>query len=217
MNNMVDHKYYVDLHVHTRRYSPCAELLDPAMLISRLRNSRLSGIVLTEHDIMWSKEEIQELNSKLEGKKFYRGIEVSSLFGHFVVIGLDDLDGIEPGISIDGLIQSSRKNRAALILVHQHLSNYAVRSPVKPQAIPDEIDAIEVASTITFGKNQLEAERIAKSRGWKPVAGSDAHCIDSVGHACTAFPTLPSDEKALARAICMGLGTPIRMDENVES
>jgi hypothetical protein len=77
-------------------------------------------------------------------------------------------------------------------------------------SIPDGIDAIEVASTITSGGKQQEAERIAKRKGWARVAGSDAHCIDNVGQTYTAFPELPPDEKALANAIRTGMGVPIR-------
>ena len=216
MHNLDADKCYIDLHVHTQRYSPCAELLDPVLLLDRLQNSKLSGIVITEHDKLWSKDEIRELNANLRGKRFYRGVEVSSLLGHFVAIGLESLDGIEPGISIEELTRSTRKKGAVLILVHHHLSNYAVKSPLKAQILPDAIDAIEVASTVTLGENQQEAERIAKSRGWIPVAGSDAHCIESVGRTCTVFPALPANEKELARAICLGLGIPIRMDAGIE-
>ena len=217
MFNLADCKYYVDLHVHTRRYSPCAELLDPELLVNRLRYSRLDGIVVTEHDNLWSREEIRELNAGLRGKRFYRGVEVSSSLGHFVVIGLDDLDGIEPGVSIDRLVQGARKSRAAVILVHNHLSNYTADSHFNVQSIPYGIDAIEVASTITFGANQLKAESLAKDKGWSQVAGSDAHCIDRVGHTFTAFPELPADEKTLAKAICMGMGVPLRADDSVGS
>ena len=210
MGNTANHKYNVDLHVHTWRYSPCAELLDPQLLINRARECKLHGVVITEHDVLWSKEEIERLYDGLNGIKIYRGVEISTLSGHFVVIGLDDLDGIKPGISPEELFQKAKKNGAAIILAHHHLLYHNSRCPVNVLSIPDGIDAIEVASTITSGGKQQEAERIAKRKGWARVAGSDAHCIDNVGQTYTAFPELPPDEKALANAIRTGMGVPIR-------
>jgi len=217
MVNISDYKYNVDLHVHTRRYSPCAELLDPALIINRIQNCELHGVVITEHDVQWSKKEIREINGGLEGIKIYRGVEVSSADGHFVVIGLDKLDGLGPGISVAGLIQHARKRGAALILVHHHMINHATSLPLDVLSMPDGVNAIEVASTITFGTKQREAECIAKRKGWNHVAGSDAHCIDSVGQTYTAFLELPPDEKALARAICTGAGIPIRAKDSGKS
>ena len=77
----------IDLHVHTRRYSPCAEALDPDHLPERLESLGLDGLVITEHDHLWSTEDIEYLNRRMRHGRIYRGVEVSSRNGHFIVIG----------------------------------------------------------------------------------------------------------------------------------
>lgn len=202
----------VDLHVHTKRYSPCAESLNPDYLVAQACKQGLDGLVITEHDRLWSLEDMNELQARTTDVKFYRGVEVSSASGHFVVIGLESLDGITPGISIEALIGIAKPQGAAVILVHHHLVYSNIASPRTINNMPQEIDAIEVASSITSGRNQSDAEKIAHQRGWTAVAGSDAHCLDRVGVAFTQFESLPRDERQLARAIQAGACSAGRND-----
>lgn len=210
MHDLSDKQYRVDLHVHTRRYSPCAELLDPDMLGRKMRERKLHGVVITEHDAIWSKQEIRQLSNGFEALRIYRGAEVTTSIGHLVVIGLDDLEGINSGVPFDIVIEKAKRCGAAVILVHHHLVYSNVRIPVDALALPDGIDAIEVASTITIDKKEQEAKRLAKMRGWSQVAGSDAHSIERVGETFTSFKELPADEMRLAEAIREGLGVPMR-------
>ena len=209
MHDVNAKQYHVDLHVHTRRYSPCAELLNPHMLGEWMRGRNLQGVVITEHDTMWSIEEIKELNAGLVGARIYNGVEVSSSNNHFVVIGLENLDGIKPGISAEALIKKANRCDAAVILVHHHMAYPNTKMLLDVHSLPEGIDAIEVASTMTFGQNQQEAIHFAKARGWKPVAGRDAHAIERVGETFTEFRGLPANEKKLAEAIKSGLGVPM--------
>ena len=202
--------FRVDLHVHTKRYSPCAELLNPDKLVMQARKMGLDGVVITEHDRLWDLEDLQQLQVQATDVRFYRGVEVSSASGHFVVIGLNDLDGIWPGISIEDLIHTIKPQKAALILVHHHLIYSNIASPRAVKDMPQEIDAIEVASSITFGQNQKNAVEIAHKRGWTAVAGSDAHSIERLGAAYTNFKHLPENETQLAAAIHCGACTVAR-------
>lgn len=204
--NSRDNKYLVDLHVHTSRYSPCAELLDPEMLDECMRLKGLHGVVITEHDIMWEREEIDELNLQLKGRKLYRGVELSCREGHFVVIGLDEIDNIELYCPVADVVVETQRYGGVIIFAHHHLKCCGNHEPVDPQSLPEGIDAIEVCSTMTSGVHLQDALHFAGIRGWQPVAGSDAHCCEHVGAAATSFATLPANEKELARAIKMGMG-----------
>ncbi len=204
--------FRVDLHVHTKRYSPCAELLNPDKLVVQARKRGLSGIVITEHDHLWSKEDIRELQNQTSDIRFYRGVEISSASGHFVVIGIENLDDIAPGISVEALIQKIKPHNAALILVHHHLVYSSIKFPRAIKDMPCGIDAIEVASSVTYGELQDDAEKIAKSKGWTAVGGSDAHSIGKLGVTFTSFATLPQNEKELAQAIRSGNCLPGRLD-----
>jgi len=194
----------IDLHVHTRRYSPCAEAIDPEQLHRVMDEARLRGLVITEHDQLWPAEELAQINRKLKNGRIYRGVEVSTRNGHFVVIGLDSMDGIRAGIGIEDLVKRSQAQQAAVIWAHPMLNYGNTPDPLPVEKMPPGIHAIEVASGMTNGSNGDKARAIAKRMGWSPVGGSDAHCLSQIGSIATLFPRLPKDEKALARAIKSG-------------
>jgi predicted metal-dependent phosphoesterase TrpH len=194
----------VDLHVHTRRYSPCAEGLDPVRLVDCLAPTRLQGLVITEHDHLWASEDIAALNRSLTYGRIYRGVEVSSRNGHFIVIGLDRLPPPPPGISADDLIDYVRPSDAVVIWAHPYLMYDSTVAALSADRMPQAIDALEVASSITTGKHSRRAQALAIRRGWAAVGGSDAHTIGQVGAAYTLLTELPADEKALALAIRQG-------------
>ena len=137
MNGDAKSRFRVDLHVHTRRYSPCAEALDPEYLGVAMKKAGLDGLVITEHDHLWPAEDIALLNRNLKDKRIYRGVEVSSSNGHFIVIGLDGLDDIRPGISIEKLIPKIHFHEAAIIWAHPHLHYGSIPTPLNGSARTD--------------------------------------------------------------------------------
>ncbi len=197
-------RYHIDLHVHTRRYSACAETLDPGQLPLIMARRGLHGVVLTEHDQLWPAAEIAALNRSLAGRRIYRGVEVSSRHGHFLVIGLDHMDGIRKGMAIEELADRVRAAGAAMVWAHP-LNNYGSTSHcLTLETMPPGIHAVETAGGRTREEAAPQALAFARRMGYTPVAGSDAHVIDQVGSAYTRFARLPKDEKALAAAIMAG-------------
>ncbi len=197
-------RFRVDLHVHTRRYSPCAEALDPEYLGIALEKTGLDGLVITEHDHLWPAEDIALLNRKLKDKRIYRGVEVSSSNGHFIVIGLDGLDGIKPGIGIEQLVPLIHFYEAAIIWAHPCLHYGNIAAPLNDSGMPPGLHAVEVASGVTGGKESLATRAMARRMGWAAVGGSDAHIPAQVGCAYTLLPELPENEKQLAAVIRTG-------------
>ncbi len=197
-------QWCVDLHVHTARYSVCAQSLDPAKLPAAITAMGLDGVVITEHDHLWTTREIAALNRDLSGPRIYRGVEISSRNGHFVVIGLDRLDAIGPGISVQRIVQQAREQGAAVIMAHPLYEYRQMTEPLDFDNMPDGIDAVEVISTVTRGNQVADITAYARRFGYSEVGGSDAHCLDQVGKAFTLFDHLPADEKELAAAICSG-------------
>jgi len=197
-------QWRVDLHVHTRRYSPCAELLNPEQLPNAMVERGLHGVVLCEHDVLWPKDEITALNRDLNGSRIYRGVEVSSCNGHFLVIGMEGLEDLKPGVSVKRILRVARAHDAAGIWAHPQLEYRLLAKPLKPCDAPRGIDAVEVISTTTCGDQSAAARSYARLLGCGMVGGSDAHVLDHVGKAFTVFDHLPGDEKELATAICNG-------------
>ena len=194
-------QWRVDLHVHTRRYSPCAESLDPEMLPETAAAMGLDGVVITEHDHLWPAREIAALNRSSPGPRIYRGVEISTSSGHFVVIGMDHLDGCRPGMSLRHLAREARLQNAAVIWAHPRLNYRQPLHPIDLSHLPDGIDAIEVASTVTVGDQADQVMTMARDFGYSMVGGSDAHALAQVGKVFTRLDRLPADEKELAEAI----------------
>jgi len=209
MDITLNHKYFIDLHVHTNRYSPCAEGLKPELIPGLMKEKNLHGVIITEHDTMWNDADIDQLNNGMKDRRIYNGMEVSSANSHFVVIGMDTGDGFFHGMPVDQILELAGKCKAAVILAHHHRMQ-GKGPPVDILTMPDEINAIEVASTITYGKNEADARMYARMKKWHTVAGSDAHHIDNIGAAFTAFEIMPANEKELADAIRNGAGIPMR-------
>jgi predicted metal-dependent phosphoesterase TrpH len=199
--------FRIDLHVHTKRYSPCAETLDPEELGEEMVRKGLSGLVLSEHDEMWSKEEVRELTGPFsDAIKIYRGVEISSCDGHFVVIGLNDLAGLQPGVSIEKIIAVAQLQNAAVILAHPQRNVKKTCGGAGQVHWPSGINAVEVMSTLTKNENEIVAREIAAKSNWSMVAGSDAHSLANVGATYTVFDQFPENEKELARMIISGRG-----------
>lgn len=200
-SNCTSWKYRIDLHVHTRRFSPCAETLDPEKLLHVMSQRSIHGVVIAEHDQLWPSEDIAALNRRLKHQRIYRGVEVSSKNGHFVVIGAESMNGIYPGIGIKELVKAAHELQAIVIWAHP-LSNYKnLSEPFTLDQIPKELNAVEVASDVTNSDATATVLLFAQKRGWTPVSGSDAHAISQVGTKFTRFAHLPKDEKSLAAAI----------------
>lgn len=193
----------IDLHVHTGRYSQCAEMLDPYLIEDFALRSGVSGVVLTEHDMQWQDEEIELLRASLPRIAIFRGIEVSADGCHLLVIGMDDTGGLMRGANLKEIVRQTAVDEAAVILAHPFRD-------ADPGALPLHlVDAVEIAST-SFTQNESKRARQLAMELRKPaVAASDAHALTRVGWAWTEFPRMPADEAELARLIRDGAGRPI--------
>jgi len=200
---MRDGQSRIDLHVHTARYSYCAELVDPFLLAEQATRSGLAGVVLTEHDNIWNEKEIELLRAGSPEIKIYRGIEVTASTCHLVVIGMTQASVLHKGASVEEIVEQVALQRGAVILAHPFRDSDPALIPVHL------VDAIEVAST-SFSEDEAHMAIALAKRYAKPaVAASDAHALSRVGWAWTEFETLPADEQALAHAIRRGKGRPV--------
>ncbi len=194
--------FRIDLHVHTSRYSQCAEFLEPYRIEEYAHKAGLSGIVLTEHDIFWQDEEIEMLQEALGKLHIFRGIEVSAQDCHLVVIGIDDAAEMYRGASTQNIVEVAHRSNAAVILAHPYRDSCPDRVPV------ELVTAIEVASTSFSADEAKRAIQLAKRFNKPMVASSDAHALSRIGWAWTEFPTMPSNEAELAQLLHAGKGLP---------
>ena len=192
----------VDLHLHTGRYSQCAECLDPYAIEEHAVRAGVDGVLLTEHDMSWQDEEVELLRRRSPRVRIFRGVEVSARGCHLLVVGVDDAGPLLRGARLEQVAAFARSRGAAVVLAHPFRDG-----PLR--GLPLElVDAVEVWSTSFTRDEARRARRLARRLGKPQVAGSDAHAPHQVGFAWTELPTLPANELELAAAIRSGLGKP---------
>lgn len=195
--------FRVDLHIHTGRYSECAECVDPKQIQEHALRAGLAGVVLTEHNVLWQDEELELLRAGSPAIRIYRGVEVTADGCHLVVIGIDDGAPLAHASSLEEVAEAVGCLGAAVILAHPYREGEVNGLPVVL------VDAIEIASTSASAEEGRRAAQLARRFGKPTVAASDAHALARIGWAWTEFDTLPEDERGLARAIRLGLGRAV--------
>ncbi|MBN2626833.1 MAG: hypothetical protein JXA95_09230 [Spirochaetales bacterium] len=196
----------IDLHLHTNRHSPCSRL-SVEELTAMVPFIGMDGIVLTEHNWQWTREEADELQARLGSVKLYRGMEADVREGHFLVIGADYEGLWDRNRTLRDLLDMALPQGGAVIWAHP-----GRLGPI-PENLGDlsefaELAGIEVMSANIQNKLQKGIEGVLKTLKKPPVAGSDSHVAMTLGTYATLFPELPADEKALAAMINAPLGVP---------
>lgn len=176
----------IDHHIHTTQHSPDS-ILEPEELIERAKAAGLDGVVITEHDRLWDKEELADLASKANGLTLLSGAEASTREGHFLVYGLTDLDDCPPGVALADLIRLVKDQGAAIVAAHpfrwdqDFVSIIAKHGPV--------FDALELVSKNVSTEMRVQTESMLERHPEMGATGSsDAHEPMTVGCYFTEFP-----------------------------
>ena len=175
-----------DIHIHTRRYSPCSDI-DPFELIPRALEVGLSGIAIVEHNALWSEEDIELLKreSAAENVCVFAGVEIRSRHGDLLIFGVRDLEGIRPGDSARHILEAVHDNGGAVVVAHP--TRYGMGCD--QLLLGMEFDGIEVMSSNMCADEQDRALALSSCSGIKAIGASDAHALTSVGDYYTVFDT----------------------------
>ncbi len=104
-----------DLHMHTTRHSPDSDM-DPFVMCRQAREIGLDGVVITEHDWLWTEPELAELRrGASESGSSWRASRVSAFEGHFYLAygGGPNLFAAPMGVPRGGVCAARSTPRAA--------------------------------------------------------------------------------------------------------
>ena len=180
----LDRAMKFDIHIHTRRYSPCSDI-DPFELLPRAAEVGLAGIAIVEHNALWREEDIDLLKreSPVEGIRVFSGVEVRSRHGDLLIFGLRDLSGIRPGDSARHILNIVHDRGGAVVVAHP--TRYGMGCD---RLLLDlDFDGMEVMSTNMCADEQGQALALSSCSGIKAIGASDAHTLRSVGDYYTVF------------------------------
>jgi len=215
---------FIDLHTHTTRHSSCS-ILNPERLVDKAVEIGLNGIVITEHNHLWSDEEIAQLQSRVPREKLLilRGQELDTQAGHVLVYGCSRC--LPPDMLLAELRKKVDEMSGAMVIAHPFRWGNLDNMSFDVQAhLLRKFDAVEVFNGNCTFDEVHRAQDVAKRLGLNIVGGSDAHSLDMLGRYSTRFYERIGNEQDLARAIIRGKcapaslesgGLPLTSEENV--
>ena len=195
-----------DLHLHTSRHSPDS-IMAPELMVQQAQQIGLDGVVITEHDWLWTGAELAELRQSAPGVVVLAGIEVSAKQGHFPVYGVNNPFAVAPGIGVAELCNEVHRQGGAVVAAHPYRWNQPFDDILETER-PD-LDGLELMS------NNMDAEirqRAAALNGRLRLAGlgnSDAHRLETLRSCYTEFDRVIGDLSDLVEAIRGRKTTPV--------
>jgi predicted metal-dependent phosphoesterase TrpH len=173
-----------DLHLHTTRHSPDSHM-DPFAMCRRAEAIGLDGVVITEHDWLWTDEELNGLRREHRGLVILAGVEVSAYEGHFLAYGVRNPFAIPKGIGVAELCREVHRQGGAVVAAHP----YRWRQPfdqILAEQRPD-LDGLELMTNNMDEDCRRRAAQINKRLGLCALGSSDAHDENVLGFCYTDF------------------------------
>jgi hypothetical protein len=206
----------IDLHTHTRPRSPCSSL-DPPDLVREATRLGLHGICLTEHQVLWQRDEIAELagGSTL---RILRGNEFTTNQGDILVFGFEE--DVKELLTIEELRGRVMAAGGFMIAAHPFRGfktfgigqlQMTVEQACRRKVF-DFVDAIEIGNGKLSAEENEMAARVAAERGLPGTAGSDAHRQDEVGRWATDFERAVETEQELLEELRAGRFRAVERD-----
>lgn len=203
-----------DLHIHTIHGATDSNLkpLDLARVAKRVG---LDGVMVTEHDRLWTAEQLSSFRQR-HPLFIANGMEVSTELGHILVYGLKKYTG---GIHrADDLRRAVIEAGGYMIAAHP-FRHYFSRvywvsqgsepfdmTPEQAATLPvfDIVDAVEVLNGANNEQENAFALQVARILGKPGVGGSDAHSDQGIGAFCTIFEKAIESEDEFLRELRAG-------------
>ena len=198
----------IDLHVHTWPRSQCSSI-DPARLLEEAEEIGLDGFCLTEHQVLWKSEEVEDL-ARGSRIKIFRGNEITTAQGDVLVFGLDD--DIQGVITVRDLHERVEAAGGFSIAAHPFRGfkmfgigqlELSVDQACKKKVLK-YVDAIETGNgKVSEQENQM-ARQVSRRLGMAGTVGSDAHRIEELGRWVMVFERDVEDEADLVSELRAG-------------
>jgi predicted metal-dependent phosphoesterase TrpH len=187
-----------DLHMHTTRHSPDSDM-HPLDLVRRARELGLDGIVITEHDWLWTEEELDELRQTAGDLVILAGIEVSAREGHMLVYGVKDPFALPRAIGVAALCREVHAQDGVVVAAHPFRWGQRFDAIVREQK--PELDGLELMSSNMDGDCRRSAAEIVRRHPWAGLGCSDAHHERVLGACYTKFGVPIRNNRDLVQAI----------------
>jgi predicted metal-dependent phosphoesterase TrpH len=176
----------IDLHVHTQKYSSCSHI-PPEQLIRQAVKAGLDGLVITEHQYQWGRDELEALAaaSSEPGFLLLAGMEYWSAQGDILIYGLPRNKALElqKGLPPEDIVRMTHELGGVCVAAHPTRAGMGFDERIATMPL----DGIEVRSVNLMEHEQRLALKLASDLELRTFASSDAHQINDVGLYATEF------------------------------
>ena len=198
----------IDLHIHTAPLSACS-YIDPSELILAAQRLKLDGICLTEHQVVWDRDDVDRLGQDT-GVRIFRGNEFTTNQGDILVFGF--YEDIKELLIIQELRDKVAAAGGYMIAAHpfRGFKTFGIGqlqmtvAQASKRKVLEFVDAVEIGNgKLSADENQM-AGKVAENLGLPGTGGSDAHRVDEIGTWVTEFENDIEDENDLLRELHTG-------------
>ncbi|MGF1572895.1 MAG: PHP domain-containing protein [Sumerlaeia bacterium] len=192
----------IDLHCHTQEKSYDGKV--PALaMITKLMHLGFSGVVFTDHNNVWSTDELNNLRSQAnapQGFLLLSGQEVRTAVGELMcgdVLVYGPTESIPDGTQITDVLKRAKETNGFCIAAHPGVSMIGMGKRIGDFPLL----AAETWNGRYGAKIAAESEQLCNEIGLPATGGSDAHQESEIGGGGTIFPALPNDFAQLSHYI----------------
>lgn len=202
----------IDIHCHTSLYSGCS-IQTPEDAVETAIRRGIDGIVITEHGILWNREELANLQQKYPDFLILNGIEYSAESYDMLIYGIPDNCQIPSSPKMDEKISKARiktrnifgripdalkvehvmdyfgKLGCAFILPHPFRFNTEMKLSIKTIK---RFHGIEVDSSNFHDEDRDLAMKLAERYKIPAVTASDSHSTKTIGLWYIEIPEISS-------------------------
>jgi predicted metal-dependent phosphoesterase TrpH len=207
----------VDLHTHTYPASDCSRISYRDYIAWCVDNA-IEAVALTNHGDISDNRRLGPVLAA-EGVLLIDGVEISTLFGDFVIFS-PDLDYLETLRSVqDAPRAGSVPEHAAVVWVHPGAGGGRSGSAYYPgieHMVAGVVDAVEVYNGSWLADRYVKtAEQIAAALGAARTGGSDAHTPAKLMTCYTELPDPVTSTEDVVHALRHGQTVPQRRNARV--
>ncbi len=211
---------FVDMHCHSVSSDDSRATVEQYLKwiqVLRKRGYRIDAIVLTEHRKYDADHDYAALSQEY-GVLVLKGSELDTLYGHFLVYGVNDrllkaFDFADIRLDPEALMREAKE--CGGIAIPAHPGRFGVGLCEYLDSGPDFSD-VTIVELLNGGSRRGENERaqeLVEARSLWGTGGSDAHFVSAIGTCLTQFPQPISSEQELVTSLRDGHFQAVRLED----
>jgi len=188
--------FRVDLHLHTVFSGDST--INPKLIVDQLHaHPTIKGVAITDHNTLDGYFQVRKLASVYEDLVILPGIEIRTDKGDLIILGVEEKP--EYPVTLNSAVEFAKETDGVIVIPHPYRS-----MGIGDFAMNIEAHAVEVLNPTATPKENMMAQKLAKTKNLPGVAGTDAHSAEEMWTVFTEVEAQPAVESIL-NAIKKGL------------